>query len=558
MKKFKSMACLILAMLTLLTAFATTASAATLPQSATLHITKYEVTDSTGEVELDTIIGNSASSTGVQQTVTGKETLDGVTFTIYKVGDLNTAAPKQPDVNDFTKVTTVTTANGGKADFTVNADEFGLYYVVETDAPDYVTTVSVPFFVYLPMTNTTDDGYMTDVYAYPKNYIPLGGAKLQKLDGETPLKGVKFELYKKDGSKVTADYFGNAITTFVTDDKGYIEVSNLPVGDYYFLETETLDGYILKTDKYNFTVSATKIGVQTLTPVQNSTQPQIIKFVTKDDNYEDCTSFNEFDKAKQHWIIYAGVPADIATTTYTNYTITDNMDDLLHLVDSSVKVYAETASGFEELDKTDYTVNPATKDYDFAVDVTDISALKNATRVKVEYDTTLDSSAVIETKYYNDCNLIFKASNTPEYEVGLTQKPYVYTGGYKFVKTNASNQGLANAEFNLYVHGGTTPIKTGLKSSANGTFEIKGLAYGKYDLLETKAPLGYELRADRITFEVKAGSYDAAATAIINQATPQLPITGGMGTVIFTVAGLGLITLSVVFFVASKKSKKED
>ena len=64
MKKFKSIACLILAMLTFMTMFVATASAAELPASATLHITKYEVTDSTGNIQMDTIIGNTDTLTG--------------------------------------------------------------------------------------------------------------------------------------------------------------------------------------------------------------------------------------------------------------------------------------------------------------------------------------------------------------------------------------------------------------------------------------------------------------------------------------------------------------
>ena len=62
-------------------------------------------------------------------------------------------------------------------------------------------------------------------------------------------------------------------------------------------------------------------------------------------------------------------------------------------------------------------------------------------------------------------------------------------------------------------------------SGADGKFEVTGLAYGNYTLEETKAPTGYNLRAD-VDFTVALGSYvDASTATITNAPTLTLPST---------------------------------
>ncbi|MDT9120755.1 prealbumin-like fold domain-containing protein, partial [Escherichia coli] len=91
-------------------------------------------------------------------------------------------------------------------------------------------------------------------------------------------------------------------------------------------------------------------------------------------------------------------------------------------------------------------------------------------------------------------------------------------------------------------------------SDADGSFEIKGLAYAidaeatgaevKYKLKETKAPAGYVIPEAPIEFAVNQTSYnktpttidvdkaDAAPQEITNNKRPEIPNTGGIGTAI--------------------------
>ena len=182
--------------------------------------------------------------------------------------DLNTAGVDKPMYVDKQ----ITNENG-LANF--NSLQLGLYLVIETKAPDSVTTACVPFFVSIPMTkgdgsqtNALQD-WLYDVHVYPKNSTSYGDAILQKIgktSGDnteiTAMQGYQFKLYKKqaDGSwiqitklpKNGVDNEGALISesedgVLTTGEDGQVKVSGLSNGVYAFVETgvNANDGYIL-------------------------------------------------------------------------------------------------------------------------------------------------------------------------------------------------------------------------------------------------------------------------------------------------------------------------
>lgn len=108
-----------------------------------------------------------------------------------------------------------------------------------------------------------------------------------------------------------------------------------------------------------------------------------------------------------------------------------------------------------------------------------------------------------------------------------------------------------------------------LVSDAQGRFEITGLAGGTYYLQETKAPNGYALLSGRQKFVVNEGSYKGEEKEMqYDQASPSngygqkvenkkvtIPQTGGIGTVIFTVAGIAIMASAA--YVLAENNKKE-
>lgn len=96
-------------------------------------------------------------------------------------------------------------------------------------------------------------------------------------------------------------------------------------------------------------------------------------------------------------------------------------------------------------------------------------------------------------------------------------------------------------------------------SDSNGFFEVTGLAYGSYELQETKAPEGYAKLTSPIGFTINESSYTTGniaslptgsssasdATEIKNNKVT-IPQTGGIGTIIFIIAGLAIMGTAVV------------
>lgn len=112
-----------------------------------------------------------------------------------------------------------------------------------------------------------------------------------------------------------------------------------------------------------------------------------------------------------------------------------------------------------------------------------------------------------------------------------------------------------------------------LTPNSQGYMEITGLDFGDYTLVEIEAPKGYAIPADgqKFPFTVDKDSYSnlnlTGENAMIDSTTTDttkaqrlvnkkvtIPQTGGMGTVIFTVVGIGLMAGAVM---AMKKNREE-
>lgn len=398
-------------------------------------------------------------------------------------------------------------------------------------------------------------------------------------------------------------------TATVAQKNGTIAVDGLPVGRYRFVETKPaiVDGKTLPIATYqDFTISigqnvdvvtadisdsatadgAVAFGTVTKTAddnatysftVNNSTEPTVTKEVTKADGAKtngDGGSFNIGDNVV--WTITPDVPTDIAN--YQKFEITDNVDSRLDFV------YADGGAAADavvvKLDGTEVTTGftKTVTGRAIKVEITDFAALIGKT-LTIEITTKINSSADADAQINNKATLDY----TNEYgHTGSDDslEPYVYTGAFKIEKVDAadSTKMLANVEFTLtdstgaavnvtydnakkiYVVDKTSNSNT-VKTEADGTIYVKGLKYATgtnaYKLTETKTNNGYQLLSAPVDITVAYGTGTNAVT-VKNVKQPDLPLTGGMGTILFTVAGLALIGGGAFFFIRSRKTRKEE
>lgn len=328
-----------------------------------------------------------------------------------------------------------------------------------------------------------------------------------------------------------------------------------------------------------------------------ATNPQISKTITNDTLEED----NYSTKDEIPFKIVADVPTYLANSVSKNYYISDKLDEGLSIVEGSIEVYGKNGSAPEvELTATeDYTLTtesatrPTTghEAVDFVVNFVydNISAYD---KVIVEYKAKLNQGATTVIGSEGNGNTAYlDYSNNPyvgsSFQTQETPEVNVYTYGAEVTKVdkNSPQTTLTGAEFNLMsgvdtlyfvrtadgvyylansTDGGATQT---LAVDASGKLHINGLDTGTYSLVETKAPEGYNKSntpAEIVITDTDVDGIldDADGTGIFkinfqNSQGFQLPVTGGMGTVIFVAGGIVFVGLGITLLaVVVKKNRK--
>ncbi len=288
------------------------------------------------------------------------------------------------------------------------------------------------------------------------------------------------------------------------------------------------------------------------------------------------------------------------------FIIADYLSEGLTFNEGSVRIYNYDDSKEENkgTELTDDFVDYAFTDEKHPAEGTSPSFAKSFTgdysilaeKVIVEYSATVNEKAVVkeeadpDNKLDNKVYLIY--NNNPYTEDGyreIPDKERVYTYGIQVTKTDNGEKKLPGAEFNLKQGEDTLKfVKDGnvyrlplteeeaaeasetLVTDANGLIMIKGLDLGTYTLIETKAPDGYELPANPETVITLADDADDSGkpdgilnndsdgtfeTTVVNTKPGILPVTGGIGTALFTICGLLLMSGAVILVVTVSRRK---
>lgn len=294
------------------------------------------------------------------------------------------------------------------------------------------------------------------------------------------------------------------------------------------------------------------------------------------------------------------IPVYPENVTDIHYVIGDKLSAGLTIDTSSIKVYNNDESSTLS-PGTDYILNTSsTEKATFTVAVQKSYLTQHAgEKIHVKYSAKVNKNAVVSSdNLKNNAYLEFNSDpfNTNNFAT-IPVEEKVYTYSIEFNKKNEDSELLENAEFTLtkdgqnlsfdknsdgeYTLSDTQSGTATMLTSSNGKFVLKGLDEGSYILTEKKSPDGYILPNGSATIILVANengqSLDADQTKVEGSYTIQnsttsglkftfdvvnnkagdfnLPVTGGMGTMVFTVVGVLVMVGGILLFLYNKKKE---
>ena len=370
--------------------------------------------------------------------------------------------------------------------------------------------------------------------------------------------------------------------TKIVDANGTATFADLAMGEYFIRPTSSTSVYQLMLQKIEPTVvdGTYKIDNEKFTAKKSEVT------ITKT---ADKTSVTKEEKVA--YTVTVDIPTYAANTTDKSFYVSDLLADGLTLDTASIAVKIDGVA----VDAAAYTLDTtATTGYTFKFSVSTDQYTNNwsangGKQLVITYTATLNADDTTEVNTPETNTATFDYSFYPYVENSHKQKTAsadVTTFAIKIDKyaDDSSSTKLAKAKFDLYrtatqaeIDAGTSveiphtavkgiKLESGLVTDNNGSatfekYQANGTHYTYY-LVETQAPSGYNIldHAVEVQFtDADVSTTDGVYTVRISNKTGfRLPITGGTGTVIFTIIGIALMVGAVVLFVVSRKKAKES
>ncbi|MYV05951.1 SpaA isopeptide-forming pilin-related protein [Furfurilactobacillus milii] len=360
-----------------------------------------------------------------------------VTFTKFLNSDKGTKGPNAVyELNGAGESKQFTTDANGLITFT--GLKTGSYTLTELTAPMGYATNNTP------LTFTVDaDGKISVASLSQIDY--QGHAQLTKTGANGPLQGVTFDLLDADQKTVEQ-------ANLITDANGVITTKNLKPGTYYFVEKQTLSGYILDATPIKVVVADRK--GQNATWLDDSANTTLT-------NVQNKLVFTKYGT-------HVGNVLDGAEYTLLNTTTGEK--PAFTFVNGQVSLSGLAAGTYTIIEIT------APKGYMLNPDVISF---------------TVDEKGLINGKP----------------ELSLNQIDYQ---GYAFMKKVSADTKvpLAGAIFSVYNSEGkiVQTITTGM----DGLVKTEFLPVGDYYFREMKAPDGYILNSNLVHFSINKSNHDVA------------------------------------------------
>ncbi|MCA1046433.1 LPXTG cell wall anchor domain-containing protein [Bacillus toyonensis] len=459
--------------------------------------------------------------------VTATNSLTKGAVELSKVDDVDGTALKDAifkitDMNGNDIRTELTTDVHGK--ISVSDLRPGDYQFIETKAPEHYKLDSTPIKF------TIKKSQKEKLQVTAKNSLTEGAVELIKVDDinpDTKLSDAVFNIIDAKGKIVRTD--------LTTDKDGKVTATNLRPGDYQFIETKAPKHYDLNKTPISFTIERSQLTHVSVTAKNGLTKGGV-----------ELTKVDSIDKKEMlEGAVFKITDMngnDIRTNLVTNK---DGKIIAKDLQPGDYQFVETKAPKHYDLDETPikFTIERSQTKHVF---VTAINSLTKGSveLIKVddvEQNTTLEGAVFkivnkdghnVHTDLTTDKNGRLVVDNLPpgDYEFIETKAPEHYDlnetpikftvkkgqekiasvtalnsltkGSIKLTKVDIDHHGtLEGAIFNILDQDGKV-IREGLKTDQHGKVIVNDLKPGNYQLVETKAPKGYQLDASPINFTI--------------------------------------------------------
>ncbi|MDR0883391.1 MAG: SpaH/EbpB family LPXTG-anchored major pilin [Oscillospiraceae bacterium] len=521
------------------------------PATGNLTIHKYLMNDISGA----TTPGDGTTNVTLPS---GATPLSGIEFKIYRItlpstGDVPDKAdypepgylfesylnPTKMTSNGIdyalTPATVASVTTGSTGAVTASNLPQGLYLVVEQ--PDVrVVSPAAPFVVAVPMTNVAGDGWLQDVHVYPKNE----DVQIHKTTDKSVVNvGDLVNWTIQTGIPTDIAAYTKFDIKDLLDEALDLNLASVKVEG--LLTENQVTGTDLPASTYTVTYAATATNATTYDGNNNVPRKEL------------KISFNKVDK----FTMPGGTQVDVVTQDLAKYKF--------------LRVTFTTNTNEKILDRVAFTVwNDAKVEFKnrFAQDKERITEIVKHHTGKVIVQ-KIDSKSGVGV---NVNGAKFKiASSEQNAKDGIYLHVLRDAGGKVIKIVDSGKPGYNDAgmvDWEETTAGGTasTPATAsfaGLADYTEPSYEGTPRTYLSYWLVETQAPAGYNLLAGPVQATFTAGNSTASTSYTISvtvKNTPKwnLPKTGGMGTILFTVGGVSLVGAAIVLLVLSAKKKKQE
>lgn len=414
----------------------------------------------------------------------------------------------------------------------------GDYTIVETQAPTGYVINNTPIAVSIQATNKSA--------ITATNTKVKGKLKIVKKDadnGDIKLQGAEFKLYKKVNDQL--------ITTLTTNSDGEALSGELEIGDYYIQETNAPSGYVLNSNKIDFSItSANPIVTKEVTNKKIQGKLKVIKTDETATGRLQGAEFTIYRKSNNSIVevINTGTNGEAIsnyldigdyyfkeTQAPTGYVIDSTRYDFT--VDTNDKVYSFTVSNAQvkstiKIAKIDADTNKPLKGATFKLyrkaddsEVTTVTTSSNGFAMlnSIPYGEyyvveTIAPQGYVLNSARQDITI---TDNNNTYTFSFTNK--VIKGGLTITKVDGdTGSPLQGAEFKIY-NSADKELST-VTTDNKGKAVVNNLSYGDYYFKESKAPTGYFANSTKVNFRITTNGEMVTKTVENNKVKGRISI----------------------------------